>query len=359
MVCIAAFVIFAVLGLFSARYRHLARKAWACVLKRVTFKPCDINFQEEVKSRLLGKLILRAPRVARFVDRWSGVLSFLFVAVSLWSLVVVVNSGLNLLVYDTCDRNDVESCALAGEACGITSGSPGLWAAVREGQVVTWAAGAVGGFAETLSRIPDRLTTWDPRQYVSSANTYYRPYDPRKATALEIIDPGCRFCAKLFRNIKATGFADRYNLTYLVYPIPDRKEAGGYRFARSLLIASYLEAVKQVPRSAGTPADWQILERLFIGRDAANVPYQTLFNTIYTAPEAEDMLLVWLAEIGYGEAERAEIQAASRSDEIRTSLSRQREIVERQIRTVKIPTIMFDGRRYDRAVGPDTLQGQS
>lgn len=357
MVCIAAFLIFAILGLFSARYRHLARKAWGCVLKRVTFKPCDINFQEEVKSRLLGKLILRAPRVARFVDRWSGVLSFLFVAVSLWSLVLVVNSGLNLLVYDTCDRNDVESCALAGEACGITSGSPGLWAAVREGQMVAWVADAVGGFAETASRIPDRLKTWDPGQYVSSANTYYRPYDPRKPTALEIIDPGCRFCAKLFRTIKETGFADRYNLTYLVYPIPDRKNANGYRFAHSVLIASYLEAVKQYPIRAEVPGDWQILERLFAGRDAGNVPYQVQFNTMYTAQEAEGALLAWLTEIGYTDAERAQVQATSRSAAVRASLSRQQEIVERRIRTVKIPTIMFDGRRYDRAVGPDTLQG--
>jgi len=359
MLCVASLIVFAVLGLFSARYRRLAGKAWRCVLRRVVFKPCDVNFQEEVKSRLLGALIFRAPRLARLVDRWSGLLSLLFVAASLASLLLALNGGLNLLVYDTCDRNDTESCALAGDACGIASGRTGFWAALRGGQTTVWVAEAAADFAETISRIPDRLKYWEPAEYVHDDSSYYRRFDPGRPIALEIIDPGCRFCAKLFRSIQETGFADRYNLTYLVYPIPDRTAPAGDRFPHSRLIASYLEAVKRFPHGRGTAADWQILERLFVGRDAANIPYQTLFNMTYTAAEAERLLDTWLAETGYTETERTRIRIAARSEEVRSALERQRQVVEHRIRTVKIPTLIFAGRRYDRAVSPETLLGRN
>jgi hypothetical protein len=357
MFCIAAFIIFAVLGIFSVRYRTLAKKSWGCVLRKITFKPCDISVQEEIKSRLVGKFIFTKPRLARFINRWASTLAFIFVALSVWSLFSVFNSGLNLFVYDTCNPNNPESCALAGEGCGITSGKPGFWLSLKEGQVITWAKDDVLTFIETISRIPNRLKTWDATSYVSELNTYYKPFDSQKPIALEIIDPGCKFCAKLFGNIKETGFADRYNLTYFVYPIPDHKVADGYRFPNSFMIASYLEALKKYPLSGiDTPSDWQILEKVFTGKDVDNISYQIKFNTTYTSGEAEDLLLTWLADMGYTESERQTIQKMAHSDEIKSRLSQQRTIVEDKIQTIKIPTIMFDGRRYDRAVEPEKLR---
>ena len=356
MFCIAAFIIFAILGIFSASYRSLAKKAWKCTLRKMTFRPCDINFQEEAKAKLLGKFIITKPRLARFLDRWMGVIASIFVILSVWSLLVVLNSGLNLLVYDTCNPNNAESCSLAGEACGVTSGKPGFWLSVKEGQVLMWAKDGVLTLGETITMIPNRFKEWNPNEFVSKSNTYYKPYDSSKTIALEIIDPSCKFCAKLFGNIKNTGFADRYNLTYLVYPIPDAKQTNGYRFPHSRMVASYLEAVKRHPlASADTPADWQILERIFTGKDSDNIDYQIKFNTIYTVKEAEDVVLAWLTEIGYSKEDLVKIQQIANSDTVRSSLASQKDIVENTIKTIKIPTIMFDGRRYDRAIGPEKL----
>lgn len=357
MFCIAAFIIFAILGIFSASHRSLAKKAWGCVLRRITFKPCDISVQEEIKSRLVGRFILTKPRLARFINRFAGAFAWTFVTLSVWSIVVVINSGLNLFVYDTCNPDNPESCSLAGGGCGITSGKPGFWLSLKEGQVLLWAKDEALTFGETVSRIPNRLKTWDPKEFVSDSNTYYKPFVENKPTALEIIDPSCKFCAKLFGNIKDTGFADRYNLTYLVYPIPDARQADGYRFPHSRLIASYLEAIKRYPLlNATIPADWQILEKIFSGEDDDNVAYQIKFNTVYTAEEAENRLIRWLAEMGYSESQLNAIRQTSRSDEVRATLARQKSIVEDQVQTIKIPTIMFDGRRYDRAVEPEKLR---
>lgn len=356
MFCIAAFIIFAILGIFSASYRSLAKKAWKCTLRKMTFRPCDINFQEEAKAKLLGKFIITKPRLARFLDRWIGVFASIFVILSVWSLLVVFNSGLNLLVYDTCNPNNAESCSLAGEACGVASGKPGFWVSLKEGQVLMWAKDSVLTLGETITMIPNRFKEWNPNEFVSESNTYYKTYDSSKPVALEIIDPSCKFCAKLFGNIKDTGFADRYNLTYLVYPIPDKKQTGEYRFPHSRMIASYLEAVKIYPQSSlNTPVDWLILERIFTEKDSDNVDYQIKFNTMYSAREAEDVILAWLMEFGYSKEDRDKIQKIANSEEVKSRLANQKEIVEDKIQTIKIPTIMFDGRRYDRAVGPEKL----
>lgn len=356
MFCIAAFIIFAVLGIFSASYRSLAKKAWKCTLRKMTFRPCDINFQEEAKAKLLGKFIITRPRLARFLDRWIGVFASIFVILSVWSLLVVLNSGLNLLVYDTCNPNNAESCSLAGDACGVTSGKPGFWVSLKDGHIVAWTTDKVSTLGETITMIPNRFKEWNPSEFVSDSNTYYASYDSKKSTALEIIDPSCKFCAKLFNNIKDTNFTERYNLTYIVYPIPDSAKENGYRFPHSLLVASYLEAVKHHPLpSANVPADWQILERIFLGKDSDNVDYQIKFNTMYTEQEAENTIHTWLTDMGYSEEDILNIHDDIGSEEVQSSLARQREIVENRIQTIKIPTIMFDGRRYDRAIGPEKL----
>ncbi len=357
MFCIAAFVIFGILGIFSARYRVLAKKAWGCVLKKITFKPCDISVQEEIKSRLIGKYIITRPRLAKFIDRFAGAFSWAFVVLSVWSLLIVVNSGLNLIVYDTCNPDNPESCSLSGGGCGINSGKPGFWISLKHGQIFTWAKDEVLTFGETVSRVPSRFKTWNPQEYILSSNTYYKPYDENKKTALEIIDPSCKFCAKLFGSIKEANFEDKYNLTYLVYPIPDPAQPNGFRFPHSALIASYLEAVKLNPlKDVLISADWQMLEKIFNGKDIDGVSYQIKFNTIYSEQESKNILRSWLKEIGYSEKEVENIEELSKSQEVKESLVQQKEMVEKQIKTIKIPTIIFDGRRYDRAVSQDKLQ---
>jgi hypothetical protein len=98
------------------------------------------------------------------------------------------------------------------------------------------------------------------------------------------------------------------------------------------------------------------LGKIFSDKDVDGISYQIKFNTVYTKQEAEDKLLFWLSEIGYSKSELKNIQQASRSKEVQSSLGQQKEIVEKKIQTIKIPTIMFDGRRYDRAVEPEKLR---
>lgn len=356
MFCIFAFVVFLLLGIFSASYRGLAKKAWGCVWTRVTFRPCDVSLQDEIRAHFMSKLIVKHPRSARFFDRWADTIAFIFVAASIWSLLVVVNSGLNYYIYDTCSPSDPESCTLSAGGCGVGAYQPGFFESVFAGNVLTWTKDEVVAYGEKLSRIPDRMKSWEPKDYVSATASYMKKYDEQKPVALEIIDPGCHYCGQLFSTIEETSFADKYNLTYVVFPIPDPRTAGAYKFKNSYLFARYLEATKKYPLSnAEMGADWRLLSLIFTGKSAGGELNQTLFNEKYSADEAEATITEWLKTFGYDMKTIGLIKEYAHGEAVAQSIAAQHDLVLNKIRTVKIPTIMFDGRRYDKAVDAKTL----
>ncbi len=356
MFCIAAFIVFAVLAIFSASHRPLAAKAWRCVWLRVTFRPCDLAFGDELKARILAKVVVRWPGLVRPLDRSLDWLAFLFVALSVWSVLAVAASGLNLWVYDTCDPSSAESCSLSGEACGVQQASLPLGTALAEGRLGEWAAAPVMGYVETLSRIPDRLKTWDAAEYLGPTATFARPRDAAKPYALEIIDPSCQFCRKLTHNLEQAGALDANNVSYLLYPIP--LPDGGTKFPHSTLMASYIEAAKLVPlsNSGGIGGDWRLLESIFSETGSGTVTLQEQFVMGFNAKSAEAQLQTMLLDIGYTAREALRIGELAASPDVAHALAEQRMIVEEKVRTIKIPTLLIGGRRYDRVVDADKLR---
>ncbi len=355
MFCIVAFITFAILGIFSASYRSLAKKAWVCVSKRITLKPCDIDLQEEIRARLLGKLIFRRPRLAQFIDRWMNLFATIFVALSIWSLLVVANGALNFYVYGTCTPGDPEACSLSSGGCGVATYKPGFWLSLKTGTLGAWVGDVATTYAETLSRIPDRMKTWNPQEYIRPFHTFKGGFNSTKQVALEIIDPSCTYCAQLYSNILEAKFDEAYNVTYTLYPIPDATTASEYKFPHSLLLAQYIEALKDTTIHSVPEADWKFMHILFTKRTGDTLE-QELIRTSYTKDQMKDIINQWMRDIGLTDAERMRVEAKSTAPEILESLQKQRMIVEEEIRTIKIPTIMFGGRRYDKAVDVDTLE---
>lgn len=328
-------ILFPIFGIFSKDYRILFKKAWSCVFKKLTLKPCDINLGEEVKNKLLGKIAFRFPKVAKFIDKTASFWAIIFVFLSVGSLLYVANAGLNLWVYDTCNPTNGESCALGGEACGVnTDSAPSI--------------------IDTISRIPDRFKQWDAKEFTSFTSTYYSPFDSNKKTAIEVIDPGCKYCKKLWSNIKEAGFENSYNLTYIAYPIPQKD---GYKFQHSYLIVSYLEALKHIPlysKVTKVPSDWLLLDKIFTA-ETEETDLQNAINTLYNKEEVITLINNYLKEFGYSNEQIKEINDLANSDFVKGAIAENSKIVEEKIKTVKIPTIIFDGRRYDRVVDVETL----
>lgn len=354
MFCIAAFIVFLILAIFSATFRPLAAKAWHCVVRRVSFRPCDIDFSEEMKGKIIGKLMKHSPGLAAFVNRWIDWFSFAFVALSVWSLIYVAIAGLNLFVYDTCNPLAVETCSLGGEACGVQQQVPGLIESWKNGEMIEWAAGPFTRFATTISRIPDRLKTWNAAEFVGPTATFIGATDPAAEVALEVMDPLCEFCKSLLNNMESAGIDREYRMTYLLYPIPDANSPTGTKFMFSGLIAKYIEAVKHVERPAeNKPLDWLLIEKIF-GMRPDGIDWQTYLRIGATEEDVRRTMREFLIEM---DIDPTLVEATIESAEINESLADQKNIVEQKLRTIKIPTLLIGGRRYDRVVSEGKLKG--
>lgn len=358
MLCVVAFVVVLVLSAVSARYRRLLGRAWGCAWRRVTFRACDTTFRDDVKSSMLAPLAVRAPRLVAPASVAIEVVAWLMVASLIVSLFILGRSGLNLFVYGTCDKQDAQSCSLAAEMCSIDAGPAGFWDSVGRGDVLGAFGDEFSSLGETIAAVPSRLRAWDAADYAAADATYLGGHEPGRPTAIEIIDPGCRFCAQLFRNMRTSGFDRTHNVTYLVYPIASET---GPRFANSPLVASYLTALRAVEAPVGPPrggeaTDWVILESLFSEKNADGTSWQVWMNAA-TAAEARAQLHAWLADAGYDDAGIAEIAALAASPETAATLAAARTTVEDEIQTLAIPSLIAGGRLRSGLVDVDTLRG--
>lgn len=357
MFCIAAFIVLAIISIFSVKYRKMAKQAWSCTLHRVTFRPCDTSFKEETKSKLLSHVANRAPRLVKYADFVIELLSFILVILTVWSLYVAMLSLLNIFVWGTCNYNNASSCSLTSETCSIDSSRKGFWQLTTEGRPWQWFVDEVGELGNTIANIPTRLKNWQATDYLPSNATYYYVKDDSKPTALEIVDPGCTVCMKLFKNIKAADFQSKYNLTYIAYPIKSVAHSNGYKFKNSYLITTYLEALKLNPIAGlKTPTDWLLIQKVFTAKDESGVSYQSKLNTLLSNEEAKNLVHEWLVEFGYSDEQITTIDNVAKSVKVADIIKANRKIVEDQIKTIKIPTIIFDGARRDGALSVDQLK---
>ena len=80
VICIVAMVVFSILGIFSVRWRRVAKEAFHCVFRMIQFKPCDVQLEEKIKSKVTSKL-MKVPQLARFFYKNFKVISRIFTIV--------------------------------------------------------------------------------------------------------------------------------------------------------------------------------------------------------------------------------------------------------------------------------------
>lgn len=109
MFCIISFVVLSILGIFSASNRVLAREALDCVLRRVTFRPCNTGFDVKMKAKILGLVITRSEKTAKFLNKYFEPISWVFFFLLIASSIMFIR-GL-FLFYTTGSCNGVNSTA--------------------------------------------------------------------------------------------------------------------------------------------------------------------------------------------------------------------------------------------------------
>ena len=357
MLCIVAFFVVLVLSAVSAKYRKLLGRAWGCFSRRVTFRPCDSTFRDEVKDSLLAPLALRNPRLVAPASVGIEVVAWLMglsLVVSLW---IVAVSGLNLAVYGTCNKEDPVACSLSStQGCGIGTGKPSFGESLLRGDVLGAFGNEFSDVADTVAAVPGIFRTWDAADYALPQASYAGGFREGLPIALEVIDPGCKFCAQLFATVEGSTFAERHNITYIVYPIGMGLAP---RFQHSPMVAHYLTAVRLLEAERGTntanPTDWFILEQMFTGVRPDGVSWQVWFNETADKTDAEAQLSMWLRAAGYDDAGVAEVAALAASDRVADTIDHGMKVVDEEIRTVTIPSLVAGGKLHKGAIEADVL----
>ena len=348
MVCIAAFIILCLVGMFVAilsifqrdigrKYWAVFKKSWGCVGKKVTLQKCETNFKDDVKNSLLSKVVLKHPKWVKPLGTAIEVGSVLIVFITIWSLVESIKALLAIWVFGTCNVSQPESCALGAEVCGIEAAEPT--------NPIEWTGRWFSEWGEIFTNIPDRFHSWNAEDYLVEPYSFATQYQDDKPLAIDIFDPGCTICMQSYRNQKDSGFFEQNNTVLMVYPIelPD----GGYKFANSDLIARYIHAADLLD----TDYTMQIVDRLFTESDDDGVNYQAVFLGA-SREKAEQLLQKWLQDFGASKKEIEQIQRTASSDEVTEIMAQVKTMVESTIHVKGIPTLIYDGKKHNGLYRP-------
>ena len=338
MVCVAAFIVLLLIGIFVAvisifkrdfgrRYLKALKKAFHCFGKKVRLQKCDTNFSDDVKSLLLRKVILRKPKLIKPLSITIEIASILLVIVTIWSIIEAAKAGLSLWVLGTCNISQPSNCALGADSCGLDEDN------------LNWFT----EWGEIFSNIPDRFKNWDVNDYSDLNLAFTTGNTESDNIALSIIDPGCSVCLQSYKNIKKSEtFLKNHQLRTVLYPITNTN--GELRFKNSELITRYILATNQVMRTDEYSA--KIIDRIFTGLNEDDTIYQSVFNNELNEEEAAKLLESWLLEWGITNEGLETIRAARNSETITNQLNQNIEIINSQIKPKGIPTFIYDGRKH-------------
>ena len=131
MLCFLALIVFSLMGIFSASHRQLALRALDCVFRRLTIRPCNTGFKEEVKGKLLGFLLRKSPASARALNNHFELLAWMFFIISLVSAIWVGRGVYNFYYYGSCNglnqsgfcafdpRGESNKVSVTSATCGV------------------------------------------------------------------------------------------------------------------------------------------------------------------------------------------------------------------------------------------------
>lgn len=203
MFCIASFVVLSILGIFSASNRVLAKEALDCVLRRVTFRPCNTGFDQKMKAKILGVVITRSENAARFLNKYFEAIAWVFIVLMLAATFMFGRGLYYFYTFGNCNGPEQADAFCIFDPTGATtqvSGSPKCSVNAVKGVDGLDTSGL------TLQDFPT-LNPGAPKSIIFIGSYH------------------CDYTRKVYSTVK--GIADRYqaNLHFLDYPINEPNDS--------------------------------------------------------------------------------------------------------------------------------------
>ncbi|MBQ3348315.1 hypothetical protein IJG90_02235 [Candidatus Saccharibacteria bacterium] len=343
MVCIAAFIILALIGIFVAvisifkpevgkAYWKMFKKAWGCLWKKVRLQKCETGFKEDVKNTILSRVIVKHPKWVKPLSAVIEVLSVVIVVVAVWAILTAIKSLLALWALGSCNVTKPSACSLGAEVCSIDESEPTNVIEATGRWFTEW--------GEIFEAIPDKFRSYNAEDY----NFNYVSANPGvgadKPVAVDIFDPGCSVCMASYRNQKEAGFFDNYDVHLVPFAIQDADDT--YKFANSEIVVKYMFAIEQLKSGMAT----KIIDHIFTEKNEEGYSYQTLFNEVYSREEAVAQLETWIVADGFDKTGLSELRKIIDWPETSDKMSENRNIIENELKVKGIPTMIYDGEKH-------------
>ncbi|MDO5474789.1 MAG: hypothetical protein Q4F61_00155 [Candidatus Saccharibacteria bacterium] len=343
MVCIAAFIILAIIGVFVAvisifkpkvgkAYLKMFKKAWGCLWKKVRLQKCETGFKDDVKNTLLSRVIIKHPKWVKPLSVIVEILSVVIVVVAVWAVLTAIKSLLALWALGTCNVTKPEACSLGAEVCSIDNSEPDNFFEATGRWFTEW--------GEIFEAIPDKFRSYNAEDYDLNYISANPGSGANKPIAVDIFDPGCSACMASYKNQKEAGFFDKYDVHLVPFAIQDSE--GNYKFKNSEIIVKYIFAVEQLRSGFAV----NILDRIFTERNEDGVSYQNIFNEDYDEKEAREKLEEWIVLDGFSRKGLEEIRKIVDYPETADKMKKNKEIVENSLHIKGIPTFIYDGKKH-------------
>ena len=343
MVCIAAFIILALIGIFVAiisifkpkvgkAYWKMFKKAWGCLWKKVRLQKCETGFKDDVKNTLLSKIIIKHPKWVKPLSVVIEIISVIIVIIAIWAILTAIKSLLALWALGSCNVTKPSACSLGAEMCSIDESEPSNIFESTGRWFTEW--------GEIFEAIPDKFHEYKAEDYEFNYIAINTDENTDKPIAVDIFDPGCSVCMVSYRNQKESGFFDEYNVRLVPFAIQDSD--GNYKFKNSEIIVRYMFAAEQLHSGLAI----EIIDHIFTEKNEDGIYYQNLFNEDYSHEEAISQLEKWIIESGFNKNGLVEIRKIVDYPETTDKLNENLNIVENELRVKGIPTMIFDGKKH-------------
>ncbi len=103
VLCIIGLAVFGILGIFSARYRRLAKESLKCVFRMATFRPCESTIDQQARAHSASMLMGISPAIAKFVYKHFSILSWLMVLLIISSSAAIGWGVYNYVSFGNCN----------------------------------------------------------------------------------------------------------------------------------------------------------------------------------------------------------------------------------------------------------------